>query len=107
MSIIKTERSFAYTPTHRYVILTTLFAFRTQQLFFLLYHQCVREKKKKRKIFVLLKEAACTHLIYVYIYIFIYIYIWKKKNACAWLRSDNDNVTILRKEKKEPCTYGH
>ena len=42
-----------------YVILTTLFAFRAQQLFFL-HHQyvyaCERERKKTREIFVLLKE---------------------------------------------------
>jgi hypothetical protein len=30
-------------------------------------------EKKTRKIFVLLKEAACTHLIYVYINIYIYM----------------------------------
>lgn len=38
----------------------------------------------------------------------------EEKSACVWPRSDNDNVTKLRKEEeeegegeKEPCTCGH
>jgi hypothetical protein len=58
------------------------------------------EEEKKRKIFVLLKELACTHLMYEC------MYVWKeKKSACVWSRSDNDNVTKLRKEKEERALY--
>jgi hypothetical protein len=100
MSIIKTERLLGYihAPTRRrYVILTTLFAFRAQQLFFppstVRMYVCVREKKRI-KIFVLLKELAYTHLMYE-------CKCGRKKSACVWSRSDNDNVTKLRKEKEE------
>jgi len=100
MSIIKTERSLAYihAPTRRcYVILTTLFAFCAQQLFFLhLQYVCVCVcKRKKEKIFVLLKEPSCTHLMYECMYVCV-----EEKSACVWSRNDNDNVTKLRKEKK-------
>lgn len=68
MSIIKTERLLAYihAPTRRcYVILTTLFAFCAQQLFFLHQQYAYETKKrKKRKIFVLFEELACTHCIF-------------------------------------------
>ncbi len=55
---------------------------------------CMYVREKKKKIFVLIKESACSYPIYVCIYIYI-----KEKSACAWSRSDNDNVTILSKEK--------
>ncbi len=106
MSIIKTERSLAYIHrlTHRrYVILTTLFAFCAQQLFFLhRQYVCIyvcederRRRRKKRRIFVLLKELACTHLMFECMYV-----CGRKKRACVWPRSDSDNVTKVRKEKK-------
>ncbi len=104
MSIIKTERSFIYTPTRCYVILTTLFAFRTQQLFFFSIVS-VYARKKNEKDFCS-AQRSCLYASDLCVYKYIYIY-GRKKSACAWLRGDNDNVTILRKEKKEPCTYGH
>lgn len=59
-------------------------------------------ERKKGKIFVLLKELACMYRC------------GRKKSACVWSRSDNDNVTKLgiekkkkKKQKKEPCTCGH
>jgi hypothetical protein len=57
---------------------------------------CVCVKEKKRKIFVLLKEFACTHLLYECMYVCV-----EEKSACVWSRSDNDNVTKLRKEKEK------
>jgi len=62
-----------HAPTRRcYVILTTLFAFSAQQLFFLhrqYVYVCVCERREKKgKIFVLLKELACTHLMYECMY---------------------------------------
>ena len=47
-----------------------------------------REREKKGKIFVLLKELACMYRC------------GRKKSACVWSRSDNDNVTKLGIEKK-------
>ena len=111
MSIIKTERSRCVcTRTHtsslrnidnlvRLVRPAAIFSLSSVCMC-----MCVRKKKETRAIFVLLKEPACTHQMYEC------MYVWKKKNsACVWSRSDNDNVTKLRKEKekKEPCTCGH
>ncbi len=83
MSIIKTERSFIYTPTRCYVILTTLFAFRTQQLFFFSIVS-VYARKKNEKDFCS-AQRSCLYASDLCVYKYIYIYMEEKKVlALGW-----------------------
>lgn len=107
MSIIKTERSLAYihAPTRRcYVILTTLFAFCAQQLFFLhLEYVCVWCKRRKEKDFCS-TQRAFLYASDVWMYVCV-----EGKKVHAFGR---ETTTIMwqncaKKKKKEPCTCGH